>query len=362
MNSKLVLIFIVFLLTLVLMSCGEKYDTNPLYANNTNKVNIGGDTVYVEIKPVWGGFNHPQAIIVGKEPFIYVADTDNNRVVMLNLNGDVLGTRSVKHPVALAQDYKFNLIVCARFDTLVNGQMETFSAVYKYDMVAAMHHIEQAPVVKLLPRAADLKFPDRVYSGVTTFYNNSFYVSRTGPDNSSFVDPDNSILEFDPKELYGKGQGDTLIGRVPDIDPLSSGLVSANDISALASVGGNNRDFIETLTGNNNLSVQWLVYVVTPISARYESKYTPADNVALMIPNRFSKPVGVTVDKTGNIYVADATKDSVYKFNNFGDELQSFGGSEFFEEPYDVAQFDKTLYVIDRAKGQVLRFVLSTDL
>ncbi len=47
--------------------------------------NIGGDTVYVQLNPVWEGFNNPQDIYVGRDPFIYVADTDNDRVVMMNL-------------------------------------------------------------------------------------------------------------------------------------------------------------------------------------------------------------------------------------------------------------------------------------
>ena len=172
-------------------------------------------------------------------------------------------------------------------------------------------------------------------------------MARTGPKNSSFIDPDNSILNFIPKKLYGGGEGDTLIGRVPNIDPISSGLVSANQISSLTSFNRKNIDFIETLTGNNSLKAQWLTYVVTPVSADYVARLTPSDGGALMIPNKFAQPEGSCIDDAGNIYIADAQKDSVFKFTPFGDELQSFGGSEVFNKPYAVAFFD-SIFICSR--------------
>jgi hypothetical protein len=343
-------------------SCKEdEFDVSQF--ETSKNVNIGGDTVYIQIKPAWTGFNKPQAIIVGREPFIYVADTYNDRVVMLNLNGDFLGSRSIKHPVSIAQDYKLNLIVCGEFDTTYNGQTQTFGAVFKLDMVAATHHIDEAPMTRLLPhRSSDLKNADIRYTGVAIFYNNTFYIARTGPNNSSFVDPDNSILYFSPKNLLGGGEGDTLIGRVPNIDPISSGLVSANQISSLVSFNQKNIDFIETLTGNSSLKVQWLTYVVTPQSADYEAKLTPSNGGEMMSPNKFGTPEGACIDDANDIFVADAQKDSVFKFNALGDELQSFGGSDVFNSPYDVAYYNQILYVLDSGNNRILRFILSTDM
>ncbi len=353
-----------FYLTLIIplfIGCGDKFDVGELTASQ-GSANIAGDTVYVPVNPPWTGFNKPQDMIIGREPFVYVADTYNDRIVMMNLNGDILGTRQIKRPVALAQDYKLNLIICAEIDTLVKGQTQTFGAVYKLNMVAAAHQIGSAPITRLLPRSVDLNYPDRRYTAVTVFFNNMFYVARTGSANSSFIDPDNSILQFIPKELYGGGEGDTLIGRVPNIDPLSSGLVSANRISSLTSFNRKNIDFIETLTGDNSLKAQWLTYVVTPVSADYVAKLTPSDGGALMSPNRFNQPEGSCLDDANYIYIADAKKDSVFKFTPLGDELQSFGGPDVFNEPYAVAHYDRTLYVVDSGNNRILRFILSTDL
>jgi len=353
--------YLIVLIIPLFNSCGDKFDVSQLTSGGGN-ANIAGDTVYVQVNPPWTGFNKPQDMIIGREPFIYVADTYNDRIVMMNLNGDILGTRTIKKPVALAQDYKLNLIICAEIDTVVKGQTQTFGAVYKLNLVEAGHQIGTASITKLLPRTSDLNYPERRYTAVTVFFDNIFYVARTGPTNSSFVDPDNSILQFIPKSLYGGGEGDTLIGRVPNIDPISSGLVSANQISSLTSFNRKNIDFIETLIGNNSLKTQWLTYVVTPVSADYVARLTPSNGGALMSPNKFVQPEGSCLDDADNIYVADAQKDSVYKFTPLGDELQSFGGPDIFNEPYAVAFFDRILYVVDSGNSRILRFILSTDI
>jgi DNA-binding beta-propeller fold protein YncE len=79
-------------------------------------------------------------------------------------------------------------------------------------------------------------------------------------------------------------------------------------------------------------------------------------------PNRFVQPAGSTVDPSGNIFIVDAAKDSVFKFNAFGNELQSFGGSEVFNKPSGVAFNNKTLYIADSGNNRILRFILSTDI
>ena len=123
-----------------MISCVEKFDINQFQSESSN-ANIGGDTVYIQLSPSWEGFNNPQDIYIGKEPFIYVADTDNDRIVMMNLAGQILGTRTIKRPSSITQDYKLNLIVCAEFDTLVKEKLKTFSAVYKLNLVAANHQL-----------------------------------------------------------------------------------------------------------------------------------------------------------------------------------------------------------------------------
>jgi hypothetical protein len=352
--------YLLILLTAYLFSgCTDEINIDQ-FDGNKNRGNISGDTVYVQLSPSWEGFNNPKAILIGKEPFVYIADTDNDRIVMMNLAGEVLGTKTIRRPIALAQDYKLNLIVCAQFDTVVAGVSNSFSAVYKINLFAAGHDLQNAEMTRLLPRArtADFNFPQRKYKAVAAFYNNSFYVARSGPNNESVYDPDNSILMFEPKP----GGGDSLIGRVPNIDPLSSGLLSGNGINSMATFNRRNLDFVVTYEGNVSFKSQWFHYYISPAEEKYVSQFDPRDQVKYMDPGRFLNPTGSWVDAAGNIYIADAGKDSIYKFNAYGEELQSFGGENIFNKAYAVAFFDRTLYVVDAGANKILRFILSTDL
>ncbi len=346
-------------LALSFFGCVEKFvapDNSPTDGNQ-----VINDTLYIQQTPVWTGFNRPQDIIVGKETFIYVADTDNNRIVMLNLAGHVVGEREIKKPVALAQDFQLNLIVCAQFDTLIEGSSITYNAVFKLDMVASGHEIKDAPITRILPSTSfDFLRPDREFTGVATFFDNSFYIARRGPSNATLIDPDNSILVFRKKELSDGSKIDTLIGRVPLLEPLGTGLMSSNNISSLASFSGNKYDMILTLIGENSFRTQVLEYVQTEDFTGYQNKIPPF-STDLMTVAKFEQPEGTTLDIYDNIFVADAAKDSIFKFNSFGDEMESFGGPDVFSSPHAVAYFDNTLYVADTDNNRILRFVLSTD-
>jgi hypothetical protein len=341
----------------VLFGCSDKFDIN-LLGDTHGAGNPGGDTVYVHVNPDWGGFNNPQAILIGQEPFIYVCDTDNDRIVMLNTAGAVLGTLSVKKPVAIAQDYRLNLIVCAQFDTLNTS----FSAVYKIDLYAVNHIIGNAKLVRILPHASDFNFPSRKYSAVCTFFDNSYYVARIGPNNSSIYDPDNCILLF----VLRPDRSDSLVTSVHNINPSSAGLITANGINCMTSFNKRNLDFIATFNkgveNETSFKAQWFLHYETLSSEGYRSAFNPSDGVAFVQPNRFGAPTGSCIDPLGNIYIADGEKDSVFKFSAFGDEYQSFGGPTVFSKPAGVAFDQRTLYVLDSQKNMIRRFILSTDL
>lgn len=357
---KILQVFISIIVTLFISNCSDKFDLTEFEVGDED-VNIGGDTVFVQVNPPWDGFNKPQDIMVGREPFIYVADTDNDRVVLLNLDGQILSQRNIKKPVAIAQDYRLNLIVCAQFDTSIGGVTQTFSAVYKMDLVAANHQLQNAPIKRLLPQLADFSQPQREYTGAAAFFNNQYYISRTGPNNSNLVDPDNSVLVFYQRRLEDGTTKDSLAGRVPLLDPTGSGIMSANQISSITSFNIQDFDMILTLTGENSFRTQWLDFIVTPDFTGYQIALRPLQS-DLMMPGFFVKPEDAAVDNSGNIYVADASTDSIYKFNAFGDLLIAFGGPEQFETPHGVAFFDKTLYVADTGNDRIVRFILSTDL
>jgi len=351
---KKLLLLLPFIVILIAGCLQDKLDLTDF--KTSNNVNTG-DTLYIRLAGEWGGFKNPSAILIGHEPFIYVCDTDHNRIVMLNTAGTVLGTITIKHPIAIAQDYRDNLIVCGQYDatvkvgdsTNVHDTTITYSAVYKIDLYTAGHDIASAPVTRILPvKPADF-VATRKYTAVAAFFDNSYYIARFGPINSSSYDPDNAILKF---------SGDTTTGKVGGLDAVSTGIRTAYGINSLTSFSKQNFEFITTYSTNVSFKAIWYV---PDIQGDYYSKFSPSDGVALSTPDKFGAPTGACLDAYNNIYIADSGKDSVYKFSQYGIELQSFGGPSVFTKPVAVAHFDKTLYVLDAGKNSIIRFILSTD-
>ncbi len=352
-------IIIVSFVLLISFACTDKF-SDPTFFNSGDVPTNIGDTVYIQQFPIWDGFNKPQDMIIGRETFIYVADTENDRIVMMNVAGQFLGSKEIPKPIAIAQDHRLNLIICGELYDQNSGN--TYSAVYKINLVEAQHIIANAKVDTILPATAfDFSRPDRKYTGVTVFSDNSYYIARTGPVNSSPVDPDNSLLIFDVLKKSDGSTKDTLLGRVPQISPIGTGLVSANQISSVKSFNKNSLDIVIALKGENSFKVQWLQYVETVLFTGYISKLQ-AFSSNLMTVDVFNQPEGIAIDEADNIYVADAAKDSVYKFNFAGDLLQGFGGSEIFDSPHAVAYNERTLYVVDTNNDRILRYILSTEL
>jgi hypothetical protein len=354
---------LVIVLVLAALGCQEaRYSVDSLPKGEVN-ANIG-DTVYVQQNPIWTGFNHPQAIIVGNEPFIYVADTDNDRIVMLDLIGRVIGySQTIKHPVAIAEDKRLQLLVCAQFDTLLPGRSSptTFGAVYRLDMVSTGHNIGSVKPRRVFFEPSD---STRRYAGVATLYNNDYYVCRNGPKNElTRIDRDIAVLLFDDTDVL-------LTPVSASFSPDGTGLLSISSLSAVATLPtGRSLEFVFCQTGDRAFyKVQWIQIIAEGQTTNILSKFYPSTDGDLDILklNRFSMPVGATLDASGNLYVVDAVKDSLFRFSTRGIERYSFGGTgsgtKQFRQPYGVAFFDKTIYVADRGNNRIVRFKLSSDL
>jgi len=350
-SVKIIIKIFLAIILLTAVNCSDKFDIDEAKelakANEKQKY---GDTVYILQKPIWNQFLKPKKILIGKDGFIYVADSINGgRITLMNLAGQKLSELFVKNPYYIAQDYKLNLFICAEFDTL----SQTYSAVYKLNLVEARHDLSKAKLKRILPKTSlDFSKPERKFTAINIFYNNDFIIARSGPVNG-LVDPDNSILYY--KNV------DEFFGRIPDFIPIGSGILTADNISSMISTNKKNLDFMMCLISQTNFKFQWLKYVSTMDKQGYEIFLRPGES-QLMTPNKFSQPMDLTIHYKNNIYIVDAAKDSVFKFNQSGDEYHSFGGPEFFEEPVSIAHFDKTLYVVDKKKNAILRFILSTDI
>jgi DNA-binding beta-propeller fold protein YncE len=328
-----------------------------------------GDTTYVLQSPPWGGFNQPEAVIVGNEPFIYVADTENDRIVMLDLGGGVVGVSPpIKHPVALTEDKRLQLLVCAQFDTLLPGRSAptTFGAVYRLDLVSVMHSIASVTPRRVFFEPGD---SSRRYTGVAALYDNSYYLTRVGPKNSLIsFDRDNAILQF--------SKNDSLINSISassNFAPDGTGLMAIHHLNGIATLPNKtSSEFVYSqIAGSSGIEplfkVQWIKLVAEGLTQNWQSKfYAYRDgDIDFLRPGFFGNPRGVTLDQSENLFVADADSNAVFRFTSRGTEQFSIAkdpdGNAYFNHPYGVAYFDKTVYVADRGNNRILRFKLSTD-
>ncbi len=346
--------FISLILLAILIGCQEK---PPLLEPIPDTV---FDTAYVELTPGFSGFTRPEDIIIGSDQLLYVADTygdESGRIVMMNRAGQILSTKKMLRPIAIAQD--------SRLDLLVGGMVvapngDSVGAVFRIHLVEVQHQLDQARVDTIW---RELARPARRFPGITVFGDNTYLLVRDGPDNSSFIDPDALVLQFD--------KNDRFITPVASLTTRSgSGITDIFRPTAIASFTGS-RDFIIAQQQSFvSYGALWMIYQNTPEFEGWLPRFDPARTadrgVDFIRPNRYSNPSAVAIDRTRrDVFVADADLDSVFKFNSRGTfKIESFGrvksGGSMLR-PTGLAYFERVLYVLDGDRGEVLRFRLTTD-
>ena len=99
LNKRNIFTLIIFVVAMLLgtQACTDKFDIEEATSSlGENKIDNIGDTLYIQQSPNWTGFNNPKDMIFGKDQFIYVADTDNDRIVMMNIAGQILGIKEIR--------------------------------------------------------------------------------------------------------------------------------------------------------------------------------------------------------------------------------------------------------------------------
>lgn len=408
MFRKNAFIWTAILVALVLSSCdflfGSREDdvVNEIFEEGAIPPDLGnGQVGYVPILPFWEGFSNPVDVFVGYDEMVYVIDDVGLHVL------DQAGVRhrTIEIPGAtdVTQDRRLHTYVVGRVNIDVgnDGSVENLAAVYHFSGTAAagepqildtiIHPFSDASRAITAFRGEEDEQVE--FTGVTTLADNTLYVSRKGPRNSTqaIARPDNAVLFFDK-------DGEN-VAFANDLSPLGSNLRSTWDITGITgfaappqSLAGisDSRDFIATLEGEGaDYRVLWLRRISDPVLGVFFQENatlvatdpSKADRF-LYEPGRFEKPVDVYVapDFTGYIFVVDAGKDSLYQFTQRGYEgvnppantnitkqiIASFGGAGAgpfqFQEPSGVAYFRRTVYVADKGNGRISRFKLSTDL
>ncbi|MBS1538643.1 MAG: hypothetical protein JST20_12950 [Bacteroidetes bacterium] len=353
MNRKILsFLFSITALLVMIIGCHDKPSV-PTAPPTKGTVN---DTLYLPLAPEWTGFNAPSDVFIGREPFIYIADTENDRVAMLDLSGKLVGYSSrIRRPIAIGQNGLFDLLVCAELDTTINGNQTTIGAVYRVELRKSLHDISSAPVTLAYSETGN---PARRFTGITVFPNNSYLLTRTGPNNSSPTNPDNAVIVISSEN--------TFLSPIAGLVPKGNALNSISGLSSITTTSERSQDFIFTQTGSGmQFKTQWLTFSSGDQSAWVQKFIPPLDQNSLFSAGRFTSPEDCTVDNFGNIYIIDAGKDSLLKFTSQGKQMHSFGGTgngqRQFNSPKGVAWYDRTLYIADTKNNRIVRFRLSTE-
>ncbi len=357
--------FITLLIALLLLpGCAEedKIDLSQ-FPINEDPGTIG-DTVYIPITPVVTGFNEPVDIHFGYDQQIYIADKNNDRIVQLNLAGQVVSySNFILRPKKITQDRNFDLLVIgSAIDTIPPNILDTVDVVYRFKLQPNGGILSNiTPTVAFRSnQPTPIPGDHGKFSGIATFQDNYYLVSRSGPNNSSPIDPDNAIFRIDRFD-----NTNPVPERLPGFEVDGQGLMSIQEVSGLTTFTYNNADFIYIQKSSNAaFKVQWCIY--DDVEGTYTAKFSPSSNVDLLKNGLMIEPADITLDQFNNIYVIDSYKDSLYKFNSLGKvKSESFGGigtlATQFNNPLGVAFFNKTLYICDTGNNRVLRFILSTD-
>lgn len=369
--------------------CEEKFDLTDLPA--AEQVTTIGDTSYVEIVPSWNYFESPRAIIVGNDQLLYVADYDRNEIVMMDAGGTVLQRRTILHPAAIAQNSKLDLYVSgealasngvdtvaaiyrihlvrldtsylSRIDTVFNPTTNetTYTPVFRDTSIFYNHQLNAASMSVVWREEAR---PQRRFTGIGIMPGNQYVVARTGPDNSSFVDPDARVLLFN--------SDDVLLTPIGDLVSRPSGGSAITDINQLTGIFvlPGTRDFVITQKSVGvAYGAVWMMYINRVDFQGWLPQYDPAKpeqrGIDFIRSDRFKEATAVAYDRRRrDIFIVDAGLDSVIKFDRNGKfRNESFGKHRHdLKNPRGIAfSNDCTLYIADTGNKLIRRFKLSTQ-
>ena len=356
--KKSLALFIIFITT-IFYGCGNRLDLAVFpVTNNGGGINVS-DTVYVQQYPVWGGFNYPRDIIVGNDQLIYVCD--NNRIVQLDFAGDFLSTKlfaSNIFPKKISQDYNFDLLVLS---DSISGS-DTITVLHRLKLVQGGGIVGNARQISLIsslyPTPNSSKY--RKFTAISMFPDNQYIISRIGPSDPIGIDNGNTLLKMKGIESV------TEVNKITGFQISGNSFYSIENTSGISVARNNTTDFILTRNTPDTTSLNKVIwYNYDNTNGAYNPKFTsPIEDWVNM---KYGTPNAVTQDNNSNVYIIDALRNHLYKFNSSGKMLiESFGrygtGDNQLNSPMGVAWYNKILYIADAGNNRIVRFKLSTDL
>lgn len=410
-NSYLFILYILLIQSCSLVGDKNNKDVDDVFKQGNIDPNLVTNNLgYVPIYPFFGHIVAPTDVFVGYDEMIYVVcennanDISDNTLEIFDQKGEKVYSLVIPGATDVTQDRRLMVYVAGRVQ---KSSAYSLAAVYcikglsenniQFEDTIVHYQCDESRLQTSFRGTDDVAVQ---FTGIATLYDNTLYVSRTGPRNDlgSFVRPDNGVLIFDKNHVN--------IGFSDGLEPSASGLKSCAGMSSIASncappqklqSVSNSRNFFITLNDiKSNLEYRALsilvqdipdvgvVYTENPSLLNFDN--SKADRF-LYEPFRFSKPEDcfIAPDQLNYYFVADSGTDSIYVFTNKGFEgvnppanstlkkqvLVSFGGpgkdgsgsGPFnFKDPSGICYYNRMILVADKGNNRICRYKLNTDL
>jgi DNA-binding beta-propeller fold protein YncE len=377
--KTVVWILFVFLISISIFCTHEKFPL-PSIPPEEERFDLG-EARYIQLNPPLDAangysFNKPSDIYVGADNFVYVADTENNRIAMMDAGGAILGySQFIPHPEAITQNDSSELLIVNKTNSIFRIDMERYN-----------HEIWNAAIVDTVPQPSE---QHRIFTGITVHDKFEYYVTVLDTADSS-----SNTLEF--SFIYDFFANHTLKGPIP-LFVNGTGLYSAIVPTGIVSLRERYLDipsqettpeFIFCQSGKTSLlSNNFKVQSVTTFTSEGRVFLTPNTSLIgtdIYDVDKYSFPEDVTIDRSGFIYVVDkgayTIDDSTqmvvpdttqpppgfYRFSSGGTQLQAVlddGSGSQFKMPKGIAvtPFEGIVYVTDTGNDRILMFRLSTE-
>lgn len=361
-----------------LASCTvDKYPLPNVPDSDSSYANIGKE-VYNLIYPILDAengysFNHPSDIYVGVDNFIYICDTDNDRIVMMDGGGTIQGySQYIEHPEAVTQNDSLALLI-----------VNKTNKIFKIDLCKSNHIIAEAPVEVVFTQVSE---PTRQFTGISVHKGFEYYVTVIDVADSS-----STYKEFN--FIYDFNSGHSLKGTLPfyvNGTGLYSALLPTSIVSIreryldISSTSEDLPDFWFTQTGKTALLTNSFK-IQSVNSYRFEGQYNIKANTGLIGTDLYNSslfwnPEDIAIDRQGYIFVVDAGRKiddpdmtrpapGFYRFSSGGAILQSIvglgSGDRSFNQPKGIAVSpyieEQIVYIADTGNDRIMLFKLSTD-
>jgi len=369
--KKIIFTIITVLTYLLITSCEYNRIAMP-NSEDTTKIFNTGEIKYIQMNPVWEDFNHPLDLFISLDDYIFVADSGNQQIKVLEKTGDmVTGDESGNdfealynlnfQPVGICVDSKLNLFITDRSNKVYLWNQFTNNCSNRGDgkdsIATAIRFrnpsTEEMVTITDFSESYELEETGYIIDKVTYEYNEAKTDSILGV-REFYTDDDEKTPQSqfiavaaapsNENAVYLTDQGEEVILKVNMVRSaylkLADGTTlwqhrgeRGNSIATAGTGAGTVNDPTGIFTDPSGsifytqTGINFGFHKISQYDAENElwaSMFTLGQNEILDL-DRFHNPQDVAVDDDGNIFVLNTGDNEVQVFDNGGSFIRKAG-------------------------------------